>query len=262
MRFNLDPPATDAKCPPAQCLPEQGSVLGSGSIVTDNVQPATTSIPVSRPAAARARAPGALALGALAALLTACAASIAPLQPRVPAATPVAVSGRADTPDAAYFDANPLMIPVLGVPLARIPDSFNDARDGGRTHRATDILAPQGTPVLAAESGTVLRISRNTLGGNTIYMTDDGGRFIYYYAHLLRYADGLAAGAHVSQGDVIAYVGMTGNAPVPHLHFQVMRREARRDYWNGTAVDARPFFTLIGRARSNDAEQGAGESTR
>jgi len=118
------------------------------------------------------------------------------------------------------------------------------------------------TPVLAAESGTVLRISRNSLGGNTIYMTDDGGRFIYYYAHLLRYADGLAAGAHVSQGDVIAYVGMTGNAPVPHLHFQVMRREARRDYWNGTAVDVRPFFTLIGRARSNDAEQGAGESTR
>jgi len=102
----------------------------------------------------------------------------------------------------------------------------------------------------------------NTLGCNTIYMTDDGGRFIYYYAHLLRYADGLAAGAHVSQGDVIAYVGMTGNAPVPHLHFQVMRREARRDYWNGTAVDVRPFFTLIGRARSNDAEQGAGESTR
>ena len=198
----------------------------------------------------------------LATFLTACGPSITPLQPRGSAVTPVTASAPVDAPDAAYFDVNPLMVPVVGVAPGKIPDSFNEPRDGGRTHRATDILVPQGTPVLAAESGTVLRISQNTLGGNTIYMTDDGGRFIYYYAHLLRYADGLAAGAHVSQGDVIAYVGMTGNAPVPHLHFQVMRREARRDYWNGTAVDVRPFFTLIGRARSNDAEQGAGESTR
>jgi murein DD-endopeptidase MepM/ murein hydrolase activator NlpD len=197
------------------------------------------------------------------ALLTACGASITPLQPRVAAApAPVATSAAADAPDAAWFGINPLMVPVLGVAPEKIPDSFNEPRDGGRIHRATDILVAQGTPVLAAEAGTVLRISQNALGGNTIYMTDDGGRFIYYYAHLLRYADGLAAGAHVSQGDVIAYVGMTGNAPVPHLHFQVMRREARRDYWNGTAVDVRPFFTLIGRARTNDAEQGAGESTR
>jgi len=201
-----------------------------------------------------------LALGT--ALLTACGASITPLQPRLPAPVPATASASANAPDATYFDVNPLMVPVLGVAPGKIPDSFNEPRDGGRIHRATDILVAQGTPVLAAESGTVLRISQNALGGNTIYMTDDGGRFIYYYAHLLRYADGLAAGAHVSQGDVIAYVGMTGNAPVPHLHFQVMRREARRDYWNGTAVDVRPFFTLIGRARTNDAEQGASESTR
>lgn len=223
-------------------------VLAAGSIVGSYVR---HSLPTS-----------AVPLALAAALLTACGASITPLQPRGSAVTPVVASAPADAPDAAYFDVNPLMVPVVGVAPAKIPDSFNEARDGGRTHRATDILVPQGTPVLAAESGTVLRISKNTLGGNTIYMTDDGGRFIYYYAHLLRYADGLAAGAHVSQGDVIAYVGMTGNAPVPHLHFQVMRREARRDYWNGTAVDVRPFFTLIGRARSNDAEQGAGESTR
>lgn len=221
------------------------------------------SIPIPRIRRAGHHA-GTLAAGALVAtLLTACGAAITPLQPRIPPATPVAATAPTGAPDvAAYFGVNPLMVPVLGVVPARIPDSFNEPRDGGRIHRATDILVPQGTPVLAAESGTVLRISKNALGGNTIYMTDDGGRFIYYYAHLLRYADGLAAGAHVSQGDVIAYVGMTGNAPVPHLHFQVMRREARRDYWNGTAVDVRPFFTLIGRARSNDAEQGAGESTR
>lgn len=199
-------------------------------------------------------------LALAAALLTGCAASITPLQPRT-ASSPVIPSAPSSAPDAVYFDANPLMVPVLGIAPGKIPDSFNEPRDGGRIHRATDILVAQGTPVLAAESGTVLRLSENRLGGTTIYMTDDGGRFIYYYAHLLRYADGLAAGAHVWQGDVLGYVGMTGNAPVPHLHFQMMRREARRDYWNGTAVDARPFFTLIGRARG-DAEQGASESTR
>jgi murein DD-endopeptidase MepM/ murein hydrolase activator NlpD len=155
------------------------------------------------------------------------------------------------------------MVPVDGIGPGRIPDSFNEARDGGRTHRATDILAPQGTPVLAAEGGTILRLSRNALGGTTIYMLDDSGRFLYYYAHLLRYADGLAEKAHVSQGDVLGYVGMTGNAPVPHLHFQAMRWEPnRKDYWNGMPVDVRPFFTLPGRLRETDEEQRASESPR
>lgn len=196
--------------------------------------------------------------------LAACAASIRPLEPRT-AAVPEASAPAAPTTDvdvSAFFTANPLMVPVIGVAPDHIPDSFNEARDGGRTHRATDILAPEGTPIVAAAPGTILRLSQNALGGITIYETDDSGHWIYYYAHMERYVDGLAAGAHVSQGDILGYVGMTGNAPVPHLHFQAMRREARRDYWNGTAVDVRPFFTLIGRARSIDAEQRAGESTR
>ncbi|HEV2644430.1 MAG TPA: M23 family metallopeptidase, partial [Candidatus Elarobacter sp.] len=87
-------------------------------------------------------------------------------------------------PDADYFEANPLMVPVDGIAPARIPDSFNEPRDGGRIHRATDILAPQGTRVVAAEAGTILRLSRNALGGTTIYMLDDSGRFLFYYAHL------------------------------------------------------------------------------
>lgn len=181
-----------------------------------------------------------------------CAASIAPLQPRpAPHGVDAArVSAPPDASDITYFDVNPLMVPVVGVPPGRIPDSFNEARDGGRIHRASDILAPMGTPVVAAESGSIMRLSQNRLGGTTIYMADDDGRFIYYYAHLQGYSDGLAERAHVSQGDLLGYVGMTGNAPVPHLHFQAMRRDvARRDYWNSTPVDVRPFFTLTGSMR-------------
>lgn len=204
-----------------------------------------------------------LAIAAL--VTTACAASITPLQPRgpTPESVPSQPIARADATDVLYFEVNPLMVPVEGIAPSRIPDSFNEPRDGGRIHRATDILAPMGTPVLAAESGTVIRMSHNSLGGTTIYMTDDSGRFVFYYAHLERYAAGLADQAHVSQGDVIAYVGMTGNAPMPHLHFQAMRRDVNRhDYWNGAAVDVQPFFTLTGKARTGDEEQTTGGSPR
>lgn len=218
------------------------------------------------PRAARRLAPRGLAVGPLAfrllvrrcALAAAipvaggCAAGITPLQPRPTPRDPAdaRVASGASAADALYFETNPLMVPVVGVSPSGIPDSFNEARDGGRTHRASDIMAPTGTPVVAAEAGSVARLSQNGLGGITIYMTDDSGRFVYYYAHLSGYAAGLAERAHVSQGDLLGYVGMTGNAPVPHLHFQVMRRDlARRDYWNGTPVDVRRFFTLTGRLR-------------
>ena len=187
-----------------------------------------------------------------------CAASIRPLPP-LPGPTPVSspsggtASVPADATDVAYFDANPLMVPVEGVPPSSVPDSFNEPRDDGRTHRASDILVPMGTRVVAAEAGTIMRLSHNALGGTTIYMTDDSGRFIFYYAHLEKYADGLTAQEHVLQGDLLGYVGMTGNAPVPHLHFQVMRRDpGRRDYWNSPAVDVTTFFTLTGRVRASD----------
>lgn len=174
------------------------------------------------------------------------AAGCASIRPLPPARRGVPVPP--DAGDAQYFAANPLMVPVAGVPPGHVPDSFNQPRNGGRLHRATDILAPMGTPVVAAEAGTILRLSQNHLGGNTIYMVDDDGRFVYYYAHLERYSVHAATGAHVWQGTVIGYVGMTGNAPVPHLHFQAMRRDpARQDYWNGAPVDVRPYFTLEGK---------------
>lgn len=186
-------------------------------------------------------------------MLAACGASITPLQPRVasapvPSGTP---GGAAAFSDAAYFELLPLMVPVQGVPPTKVPDSFNETRDdGARMHRATDILAPKGTPVLAASAGKILRMSTNRLGGITIYMLDDSARFLYYYAHLEGYSDLPTPGGHVQQGDVLGYVGMTGNAPVTHLHFQAMRWDPkRRDYWNCDPVDVRPYFTLTGKAR-------------
>ena len=142
------------------------------------------------------------------------------------------------------------MVPVDNVAPEKVPDTFNELRDGERIHRATDILAARGTPAVAATSGTILRLSQSKLGGVTLYLLDDPARFVYYYAHLDRYSTLAAKGAHVSQGDVLGYVGSTGNADphVPHLHFQAMRWDpTRHDYWNGSPVDMRPFFTMIGK---------------
>lgn len=139
-----------------------------------------------------------------------------------------------------YLRARRLVIPVAGVSPSRIRDTFDESRDGGaRRHRAIDILAPRGTPVLAADDGIVLRLSTSALGGLTVYATDPGERVVYYYAHLDAYRSGLAQGALLSKGDTIGYVGTTGNAPknVPHLHFQVMRMPRDRRYWDGEPVN-------------------------
>lgn len=154
--------------------------------------------------------------------------------------------------DAEYFDRHPLMVPVDGVSPRELRDSFNDARDGGRTHRATDILAPRGTPVVAATDGEIMRLRQNAAGGITAYLSDDDKRYVYYYAHLDHYSDKITEGLRVRQGFVIGYVGTSGNAPpdTPHLHFQVMRTASnQRDWWNGTPVDVRMFMTMKGKNR-------------
>jgi murein DD-endopeptidase MepM/ murein hydrolase activator NlpD len=150
--------------------------------------------------------------------------------------------------DFARLRARGLAVPVLGVYPDQLHDSFNERRSGARVHRALDILAPRGTPVLSADDGRVARIGRNALGGLTLYEVDASGRFVYYYAHLDRYRPGLAEGMRLAKGDVIGYVGTTGNAPadVPHLHFQVMRIGAARRWWDGVPLDARPYFATGG----------------
>ena len=155
--------------------------------------------------------------------------------------------------DAMTLQERMLMVPVAGVQPTQLHDTFNEKRGGGRTHRALDILAPRGTPVLAADEGVVLSVRSNKLGGRTVYMLDPGRRLVYYYAHLDRWADGLADGQALAKGDVIGYVGTTGNAPrdTPHLHFQVMRLDDPKRYWDGAPLDARLFFAHDG--RPNDA---------
>ena len=151
--------------------------------------------------------------------------------------------------DSAYFQAHPLMVPVEGVEPSSLTDTFHESRSGGRIHMATDILALRGTPVLAAAPGRIIKLANGGAGGITIYVADASGRYVEYYAHLMGYAPNVREGLAVQEGDVIGFVGTTGNAPpnTPHLHFQVMRSDA--NYWNGTPIDVRPFIKKPGRMR-------------
>jgi murein DD-endopeptidase MepM/ murein hydrolase activator NlpD len=199
-------------------------------------------------------------LPALALLTAACGPAIRPLGPVAPVRVPEMElpEPRSESPppaaplslsDEDYLHTRALMVPVDGIAPEMVPDTYWQPRDGGaRTHQAVDILAKRGTPVLSVDAGTILRLAKSTLGGITIYATDPERRFVFYYAHLDRYADGLREGQDVAQGDVIGYVGTTGNAPknTPHLHFQVMRYLDARTYWNGPPLDPRPFLTQTG----------------
>jgi murein DD-endopeptidase MepM/ murein hydrolase activator NlpD len=140
-----------------------------------------------------------------------------------------------------------LLVPVQGVTADEISDSYDAPRDDGRVHRAQDILAKRGTPVLAADDGVILHVGTNTLGGNVIWQTDPSRKFAFYYAHLERYAKGLRDGQAVRRGQVIGYVGTSGNAPknIPHLHFQVVRIVSGTRYSEGPPVNPLAFF--IGR---------------
>ena len=144
-----------------------------------------------------------------------------------------------------------LVVPVLGKYPNDVPNSFVEGRSGGRRHNAADILAPRGTLVLSADDGVIKRLSTNALGGITIYATDPDERFVYYYAHLDAYAPDLHADQRVRKGDVLGYVGTTGNAPVdtPHLHFQIMRLLDRDRLWDGVPIDPKPFLQLPGALR-------------
>lgn len=188
---------------------------------------------------------------------------IAPAGPAVvPPLTDAEASPSANLNGADALQRRQLIVPVAGVAPSRLHDSYSAARDGGaRQHRAIDIMAPRGTPVLAADSGRILRLSRSSLGGITIYATDPDERLVYYYAHLDRYRDGLEQGVPVARGDTLGYVGTTGNASddAPHLHFQVMLMPAeRRNYWNGEPVNPYPVLASRSTAPTGDVRQ-AGE---
>ena len=171
-----------------------------------------------------------------------------PVDVSVPRAEPVTGAGRGTGREqAATATALPplddlrsrfLTIPVSGVQRAQLVPGFADPR-GASSHEALDILAPAGTPVVAVENGKIVKLFVSERGGLTIYQFDPLERYTYYYAHLDRYADGLTEGQRVRRGEVIGYVGTSGNAPkdTPHLHFAIFALGPDKHWWEGTAID-------------------------
>lgn len=146
-------------------------------------------------------------------------------------------------PPAAELAERDLAMPIDGLSPDRLVRSFDDDR-GGRRHEAIDIMAAKGTPVRAIEDGRIARLFISRAGGITVYQFDPTERFCYYYAHLDRYAEGLREDDMVRKGQVIGYVGTSGNAPpdTPHLHFAIFRLTAEKRWWEGTPID--PYDVL------------------
>jgi murein DD-endopeptidase MepM/ murein hydrolase activator NlpD len=137
-----------------------------------------------------------------------------------------------------------LLIPVLGVRAASLVDTYDQARGAGRRHDAIDIMAPRGTPVLATADGVVMKLFTSARGGTTLYEMAPDGRTIYYYAHLDRYAPGIAQGKTLRRGDVLGYVGNTGDAGPGnyHLHFEVTTTADPAKYWGGAPQNPYPLL--------------------
>jgi murein DD-endopeptidase MepM/ murein hydrolase activator NlpD len=132
-----------------------------------------------------------------------------------------------------------LLIPVVGVKPADLVDTFSQARGAGRTHDAIDIMAPRGTPVVAANEGHVVKLFTSKPGGLTVYEFDSQDKVVYYYAHLDRYAPGLVEGQLLHRGDPVGFVGSTGDASAnaPHLHFEVQLLGPEKQWWHGTSIN-------------------------
>ena len=180
-------------------------------------------------------------------------APLAPMEPAVPlvimrpiatATAPTEAVANEIVPTMRAPDApRPMIIPVAGVDRSALHDTFDEMR-GDRHHEAIDILAPRGTPVIATDDGVVKKLFTSVPGGLTVYQFDPDERFCYYYAHLEGYAAGLHEGQLLRRGEVLGYVGTSGNAPqnAPHLHFALIRLDPDRRWWKGTYVNPYPLL--------------------
>jgi murein DD-endopeptidase MepM/ murein hydrolase activator NlpD len=136
------------------------------------------------------------------------------------------------------------LIPVQGVKATSLVDTYQQARGQGRRHDAIDIVAPRGTPVLASSDGVVMKLFESVRGGTALYELAPDGRTIYYYAHLDRYAPGMAQGRALHRGEVLGFVGNTGDAGPGnyHLHFEVSTTTDPRKYWGGVPQNPYPLL--------------------
>jgi len=139
-----------------------------------------------------------------------------------------------------------LRIPVLNVRASDLTDTFTDEREGtGRLHEALDIMAPEGTSVVAAGPGVIEKLFTSEAAGNTIYVRSQDRRTIHFYSHLSEYAEGLREGQRVRRGQRLGTVGSTGNAApdAPHLHFAILRTTADAKWWEpANAVNPYPIL--------------------
>ncbi len=168
----------------------------------------------------------------------------APAEATAPAADPPQAVTPPDPAVLAALRKMTLLMPVQGIEPAQLSDTYSDARGEGRSHDAIDIMAPTGRPVRAVADGRIAKLFDSVPGGLTIYQFDAQEQVAFYYAHLDRYAEGVVEGQEVKRGDLIGYVGWTGNASeaAPHLHFAIFVLGPEKKWWQGTAVNPYPVL--------------------
>ena len=161
-----------------------------------------------------------------------------------PAPQSTTATSSAPTLTAAGSMPGKLLVPVEGIAYSQLTDTFDQPRGQERHHEALDIMAPTGTPVRAAGDGKVVKLFNSKPGGITLYQFDPQEQHAYYYAHLDKYADGVKEGMQVKRGDLLGYVGATGNADpsAPHLHFAVVALTPEKQWWKGTPVNPYPLL--------------------
>jgi murein DD-endopeptidase MepM/ murein hydrolase activator NlpD len=162
----------------------------------------------------------------------------------LPAQTPPApVASDAHASNSA--NAGGLLIPVAGIRPEQLLDTYTQSRSEGRTHNAIDIMAARNTPVLAATVGQIIKLFQSERGGITVYQLGTDNRTVYYYAHLERYADGLNEQHFARRGEIIGYVGDSGNAGKDncHLHFSIWLVNDPKRYWDGENINPYPLLT-------------------
>lgn len=172
------------------------------------------------------------------------APDLAPFAAPTPGETaqaPAPISGKLDVPVPEPDAGGRLAVPVAGMGREDLSDTYNDMR-GSVRHEALDVMAPTGTPVVAVDDGVIRKQFISKKGGLTLYQFDSQEKLCYYYAHLDRYADGMAEGKQVRRGEVIGYVGTSGNAKSPHLHFSVTRLGLDKKWWQGEPINPYPLI--------------------
>jgi murein DD-endopeptidase MepM/ murein hydrolase activator NlpD len=229
-----------------------GAVIGAGSLfiflrqVPNEPAPlvAATTGTLAAPAPAAVPAPAPAGMTPVATASADLADVDLPLRPAALVfATAATVPAPATAPAPATGPGS-LLVPVEGIKASALTDTFDQPRGTQRHHEALDIMAPKGTKVLATADGKVVKLFTSKPGGLTVYQFDPSEKYAYYYAHLDRYAEGVQEGSVLKRGDLVGYVGSTGNADpnAPHLHFAVVELTPEKQWWKGTPVNPYPLL--------------------